>query len=155
MKIRKHTIHRGDHLKYLHSHPRQELEIIIANKKISSEECLKYLRVQTRNNNIIAELAGTSWGCSTSVLRTSTLSLVYSVAEYYSSLWARSAHSKKVDAQLMSSMRRTTLCSSFQELSTKHSLSLPRLSHTTKTILKLSIFQNLSPQKDIPWNTPL
>lgn len=38
-------------------------------------------KVQTRNN-IIAELAGTSWVCSISVLQTSALSLVYSVAEY-------------------------------------------------------------------------
>lgn len=64
-----------------------ELEIIIAGNKIAIEECPKYLEVKfdrtlTYNqhlesvknklkirSNIIAKLADTSWGCSTSVLR--------------------------------------------------------------------------------------
>jgi len=48
-------------------------------------------KLKTRNN-IITKLAGTSWGCSTSVLQTLALALVYNVAEYCSLVWARSAH---------------------------------------------------------------
>jgi len=34
-------------------------------------------------NNIVSKLARTSWGCRANILRTSTLALVYSTAEYY------------------------------------------------------------------------
>ncbi|KAL4089413.1 hypothetical protein QTP88_024452 [Uroleucon formosanum] len=91
---------------------KKELEIIFVGKKIITEECSKYLGVKfdrtltynqnlraiknkSKNNNIIAKLTGTSWGCSTSVLRTSALALVYSVVEYCSPVWARSALCKK------------------------------------------------------------
>ena len=40
--------------------------------------------------NLIAKVAGTSWGASTSTLCTSALALCYSVAEYCCPVWARS-----------------------------------------------------------------
>lgn len=61
-------------------------------------------KLKTRNN-IITKLAGTSWGCNAYVLRTSTLALVYSVAEYCAPVWMISAHSNKVDVQLNQAMR--------------------------------------------------
>jgi len=42
-------------------------------------------------NNLIAKLAGTSWGASASTLHTSALALCYSVAEYCCPVWARSS----------------------------------------------------------------
>jgi hypothetical protein len=46
-------------------------------------------KLKTRNN-IISKLAGTSWGCDMKALRTSSLALVYSAAEYCSPIWAHS-----------------------------------------------------------------
>ena len=42
--------------------------------------------------NIISKLAGTGWGAPAPVLRTSTIALVYSVAEYCVPVWGRCAH---------------------------------------------------------------
>lgn len=55
--------------------------------------------------NILKSLAGTSWGASASVLRTTALALVYSTAEYCAPVWYRSAHTGKVDTQLNEAMR--------------------------------------------------
>jgi hypothetical protein len=61
-------------------------------------------KVKTRVN-LINRLAGTSWGSSADVLRTSTLSLVYSTAEYCAPAWAASRHTKLVDVQLNRPLR--------------------------------------------------
>jgi len=67
-------------------------------------------KLKTRNN-IIGKLAGTSWGCwALNVLRTSVLALVYSAAEYCAPVWVRSAHTKKVDVELNSTMRIISGC---------------------------------------------
>ena len=47
--------------------------------------------------SIIRRLAGTTWGAGTSVLRTATLALVYSTAEYCAPVWCRSAHTRLID----------------------------------------------------------
>jgi len=56
-------------------------------------------------NNIISKLAGTTWRCHASVLKTSALALVYSVGEYCAPVWARSAHCRNIDFQLNHTMR--------------------------------------------------
>lgn len=75
----------------------RELHIEIDGQNIASEECPKYLgvkfdrtltynqllesvknKLKTRNNNM-TKLAGTGWGCHTSVLRTTVLALEYTV----------------------------------------------------------------------------
>ena len=56
-------------------------------------------------NNLLTKLAGTSWGANASVLRSSALALCYSVAEYCSPVWARSAHTARLDTQLNATMR--------------------------------------------------
>ena len=61
-------------------------------------------KLQSRNN-LIAKLAGTSWGASASTLRTSALALCYSAAEYCCPVWARSSYTNLIDTQLHSSMR--------------------------------------------------
>jgi len=53
----------------------------------------------------LAKLAGATWGASASTLRTSTLALCYSVAEYCAPIWARSSYTKLVDGQLNNSMQ--------------------------------------------------
>jgi hypothetical protein len=104
----------------------RELKLKISEVNIANEECPRYLGIKlnrtltfrqhletTKNkiksrNNIICKLAGTSWGCSAGILRTTVLSLVYSVAEYCAPVWARSAHCNKIDVQLSTAMRIVT-----------------------------------------------
>ncbi|CAK1587557.1 unnamed protein product [Parnassius mnemosyne] len=62
-------------------------------------------KLQTRNN-ILHRLAGTTWGASADVLRTTGLSLVYPTAEYCAPVWSNSAHVLHVDTQLNQTMRR-------------------------------------------------
>ena len=56
-------------------------------------------------NNIIQKISGSNWGANTSVLRTASLSLVYSTAEYCAPVWMNSVHTKKIDVELNKSMR--------------------------------------------------
>ena len=55
--------------------------------------------------NIISKLAGTDWGASAPVLRTSAIALVYSVAEFCVPVWRRCAHVQHIDTQLNIAMR--------------------------------------------------
>ena len=45
-------------------------------------------------------LAGTTWGASPTVMRSLSLVLCFSDAEYCAPVWARSGHTSKVDTQL-------------------------------------------------------
>ena len=56
-------------------------------------------------NNLLMKLVISSWGISTSTVRSSVLALCYSAAEYCSPVWSRFAHSGQVDVQLNSTMR--------------------------------------------------
>jgi len=49
-------------------------------------------------------------GSQTSTLRTSALALVYSAAEYATTVWCRSTHARKIDTDLNGSMRIKTKC---------------------------------------------
>ena len=61
-------------------------------------------------NNILAKLANTQWGATTTTLRTTALALCYSAAEYACPVWERSCHAKKIDPTLNESCRRITGC---------------------------------------------
>ncbi|GFR57534.1 RNA-directed DNA polymerase from mobile element jockey [Elysia marginata] len=59
-------------------------------------------------NSLLGKLANFNWGADPKTLRTKALALSYSTAEYYSAVWARSCHSKKVDAELNNACRIVT-----------------------------------------------
>ena len=61
-------------------------------------------KVKTRNN-LLSKLAGSTWGADAPTLRTAALGLCYSAAEYCAPVWARSAHTSKVDVALNTTMR--------------------------------------------------
>ena len=56
-------------------------------------------------NNLLMKLAGSTWGASANILRSSALALCYSAAEYCAPVWSPSAHRSRVDVQLNSTMR--------------------------------------------------
>ncbi|KAG7303178.1 hypothetical protein JYU34_011639 [Plutella xylostella] len=66
-------------------------------------------KVSSRNN-LLRRLTSTSWGASPQVLRTSSLALCFSAAEYACPIWARSAHAREVDVALNDTVRIVTGC---------------------------------------------
>jgi hypothetical protein len=50
--------------------------------------------------NLIQKLAGMNWESDTQTLRTASLALVYSTAEYSGLLWLNSVHTRRVNIQL-------------------------------------------------------
>lgn len=60
--------------------------------------------------NIIQKLASTSWAASAEILRTSSLALVYSTAEYCCPVWGHSSHAKRVDTTINNCLRTITGC---------------------------------------------
>jgi hypothetical protein len=86
-------------------------------------------KIKTRNS-LINKLAGTSWGSSTHVLRTSTLALTYSVAEYCAPVWEGSQHCSLIDVQLRKAMRKitgTVMCTNNQWLPVLANIEPPHL----------------------------
>ncbi|KAI8429039.1 hypothetical protein MSG28_007610 [Choristoneura fumiferana] len=66
-------------------------------------------KIRTRNN-IVQKLTSTTWGASAACLRTTSLALVYSSAEYCAPVWLNSAHVSAVDSQLNHTMHLVTGC---------------------------------------------
>jgi hypothetical protein len=58
--------------------------------------------------NLVRKLAGTKWESNAQTLRTASLALVYSSAEYCAPVWLNSAHVHKLDVQLNNVMRLIT-----------------------------------------------
>ena len=54
---------------------------------------------------MIQMLVGSGWGASAETLKISSTALVYSTAEYCSSVWSKSCHAYKVDIKLHQTMR--------------------------------------------------
>ena len=55
--------------------------------------------------NLIRKLAGSNWGAGFTTLRTSTLALVYSAAEYAAPVWSHSRHTSTVNIVLNDALR--------------------------------------------------
>ncbi|XP_030850928.1 uncharacterized protein LOC115928176 [Strongylocentrotus purpuratus] len=55
--------------------------------------------------SLLKKLAGTGWGANFTTLRTSTLALAFSTAEYAAPAWSHSTHVHKVDVVLNDAMR--------------------------------------------------
>ena len=64
----------------------------------------KAKKLATRNN-LLQQLAGTSWGANANTLRTAALALVFTAAEYCCPLWLLSTHCYKFNVQLNRAMR--------------------------------------------------
>ena len=65
------------------------------------------MKVATRNN-LLRKLSNSKWGANASTIRTTALALCYSVAEYATQVWARSAHAQILKPELNSTCRAVT-----------------------------------------------
>ena len=59
---------------------------------------------------LLRRLVGSGWGAGTKILRITTLSLVYSTAEYCAPVWCRSAHTRLIDSVLNDALCIVTGC---------------------------------------------
>ena len=78
-------------------------------------------KIGTRNN-LLNKLVNTKWGANATTLRTSALSLCYSVAEYACVVWERSAHAYKINPALNNACRRITGCLKPTDVNSLHIL---------------------------------
>ena len=66
-------------------------------------------KVNTRNN-ILRKLTNSKWGCTPHTLRTSTLALCYTAAEYACPVWSRTVDDRKLDPAPNNACRTITSC---------------------------------------------
>jgi len=59
---------------------------------------------------LLKRLAGSGWGAGATTLRTATLALVHSIAEYCVPVWCRSAHTRLIDPAINDALRIVTGC---------------------------------------------
>ena len=60
--------------------------------------------------SLLRRLAGSGWGAGAETLRSSVLSLVYSIAEYYAPVWCRRTSTRLIDRILNDALRIVTGC---------------------------------------------
>ena len=78
--------------------------IWIINKRILDK------RILSSRVTLLRRLVGSGWGAGAKILRITTLSLVYSAAEYCTPVWCRSAHTRIIDSVLNDALRIVTGC---------------------------------------------
>jgi len=86
------------------------LGIILDRSLTFKDHILKLKNKVSSRIALIKRLAGLTWGCSFSVLKTSTSALVYAPAEYCSQAWWQSAYTRELDTQLNEAMRTISGC---------------------------------------------
>ena len=59
---------------------------------------------------LLRQFVGSGWGAGAKILRIAALSLIYSTAEYYASVWCRCAHTRCIDNILNDALRIVTGC---------------------------------------------
>ena len=60
--------------------------------------------------SLLRRLAGSGWGAGTKILRTASLSLIYSTAEYCAPAWCRIPHTCLIDSVFNDALRIVTGC---------------------------------------------
>ena len=84
---------------------------ITLDRSLTYRQHLQSLRKKLSTRvSLIRRLAGTTWGAGASALRTATLALVYSTAEYCAPVWCRSAHTRLIDPIINNALRTVSGC---------------------------------------------
>ena len=80
-------------------------------RTLSFKEHTRKLKAKIQSRNaLLSKLANSKWGASPYTLRTTSLALCFSTAEYARPVWKRSAHAGKVDSDLNDTCRQSTGC---------------------------------------------
>ena len=61
-------------------------------------------------NNLLKKLANSNWGTDASTIRTTALTLCYSITEYAATVWARSTYAEILDPEINQACRAITGC---------------------------------------------
>ena len=64
----------------------------------------------TTRVGLFTGLAGSNWGAGARTLRTASLALIHSAAEYCAPVWSRSAHTRLTDKPINDALRLVTGC---------------------------------------------
>ena len=84
---------------------------ITLDRTLTYRQHLETLRKKlTSRITLIRRMAGTGWGARATTLRITTLTLVYSTAEYCAPVWSRSAHTHLLDRPINDALRMVTGC---------------------------------------------
>ena len=82
---------------------------VTLDRTLSYKERIHNTKIKVANrNNLLRKLSNLKWGANASTIRTTALSLCYSVAEYATPVWARSSHAQKLNLELNSTCRAVT-----------------------------------------------
>jgi len=81
------------------------------NRSLTYRRHLESLRKKlTSRVALLRRLAGSGWGAGATMLRTATLALVHSTAEYCTPVCCRSAHTRLIDLAINDALRIVTEC---------------------------------------------
>ena len=76
-------------------------------RSLSYKQHIHNMKVATRNN-LMTKLAMSRWCANPSTIRTTALSLGYSMARYAAPVWERSPHARNLDPELNQACRSVT-----------------------------------------------
>jgi hypothetical protein len=82
------------------NHPNKYLGVTLDRTLTFKSHLEKATKKVSSRVNLVRKLAGTKWESNAQTLRTASLALVYSSAEYCAPVWLNSAHVHKLDVQL-------------------------------------------------------
>ena len=84
---------------------------VTLNRTLSYKEHIHKLKCKTSaRNNILRKLSNTKWGAKPATIKTTTLALCNSMAEYACPVWERSKHVSKLDPAMDEACRSITGC---------------------------------------------
>ncbi|KAI8515700.1 hypothetical protein Bbelb_065130 [Branchiostoma belcheri] len=82
---------------------------VTLDRTLSFKEHVNKLRKKVSSrNNLLSNLANSSWGADPNTLKQTALALCYSTAAYCAAVWERSPHAHKVDVELNRACRTIT-----------------------------------------------
>lgn len=93
-----------------HTEKAKYLGVVLDRTLTYKDHCRNTRQKVTARNSLLRKLAGSKWGASPNILRTTAEALCFSTAEYACPVWNRSKHAKQVTLALNETCRIATGC---------------------------------------------